>query len=161
MFRTPIFLANIMLLAANLPATAAETDIQPLPALDCNAIAAAVGKSIRIPLTTRVGPALSYPTGLHGNACIISGNTSGLTIEFEQAQDKIAAALTGWKHLDEFDADAPFSTAKGFMKGPQRVFYTLSTDPPRGTCRDNKPIADCRIPHRRWTWKIVAAAFLQ
>jgi hypothetical protein len=91
----------------------------------------------------------------------MSGKTSGLTTQFEDAQDKIAAALAGWQHLAEFDADGPFSTVKGFMKGPQRVFYTLSTDPPRGTCRDNKPIGDCQIPHRRWTWKLAAAAFLQ
>ncbi len=161
MLRTSILLASVLLLALNLPAIAAETSIRPLPDVDCKAIADAIGQSIRFPLTTKVGAAPSYPAGLHGSACIISGKATGLTIEFERAQDKIAAALAGWKHLDEFDADAPFSTVKGFMKGPQRFFYTLSTDPPRGTCRENKPIADCRIPHRRWTWKMMAAAFVQ
>ena len=123
--------------------------------------AKAVGRATGIVLMTKVGPAPSYPEGVHGSACLISGKASGLTIEFEHAQDRIAAALPGWQHLEQFDADGPYSTVKGFAKGQQRVFYTLSTDPPPATCRDNKPISACKVPHRRWTWTLTAAAFVQ
>ncbi len=161
MIRTSILAANIVWLMASVPASAADTNIQPLPTPDCRAIADAVGKSIGIPLTIAVGPAPSYPAGLHGRACVMSGKATGLTVPFEPAQDKIAAALAGWQHLGEIDADGPVSTEKEFMKGPQRVIYSLSIDPPRGTCRDNRPIGDCKVPLRRWTWKLVAHAFLQ
>ncbi len=161
MFKILIILANIALLNMDLSAFAAETSVQPLAVQDCDALANSIGKAVDIVLTTKVGPPPSYPEGFHGGACLISGKATGLATEFEGAQDKIAAALTGWQHLEQFDADGPYSTTKGFAKGPQRVFYSLSTDPPRGTCRDNRPIGDCKVPHRRWTWNFTAAAFVQ
>jgi hypothetical protein len=160
-FKPLIVSASMLLLNAHLPAVAAETSAQPLSVQDCEAVAKAVGKATGIVLMTKVGPAPSYPEGVHGSACLISGKASGLTVEFEHEQDRIAAALPGWQHLEQFDADGPYSTLKGFAKGRERVFYTLSTDPPPATCRDNMPISACKVPHRRWTWTLTAAAFVQ
>lgn len=159
MFRLSIVSVCIVLLKTMVPALAAETRVQPLALQDCKAVADAVGGAIGMTLMTKIGPAPSYPDGLRGNACLISGKATGLTLEFERAQEKIAAALAGWQHLEQFDADGPYSTVKGFAKGQQRVFYSLSTDPPAGTCRSNKPISDCKVPRGRWTWQLTTAAF--
>ncbi len=159
MFKRLFSLIALLSVIAISPAFAAQSRIEPLPQQDCDAAARAIGKAIGIPLTVKIG-APAHPEGLHGNACLLSGEAKGLTIPFETAQDKIAAALAGWKHLTERDADGPFSTFKGFAKNAQQIFYSLSVDPPRGTCED-KPIGDCKVPPRRWTWSFTAAAFVQ
>jgi hypothetical protein len=169
MFRTMIILAGMTSLGAALPAIlpgaappamAAETNIIPLPPSDCGAVSAAVSRAINIPLKTRVATP-SFPDGLHGDACLLSGQASGLTILFDRAQDKIAAALTDWRHLEALDADGPGSTNKAFARGPQRFVYDLSMDPPPGTCSGNKPITACKVPLRRWVWSFKAVGFVE
>jgi hypothetical protein len=159
MLKTPIIAAGLFWMICG--PVAAETAIQPLPGADCSALAAALGKALGFSLATREGPAPSYPDGLRGKACLIVGKATGLTLDFDRAQDKIAAQLAAWQHRVDLDADGPFSTSKGFANGAQRLVYHLSTEPPRGTCRENRPIADCKVPHRRWSWDFSAAAFTQ
>jgi hypothetical protein len=160
MLKAIIVLAGMTLLGVTLPAMAAETSIVPLPPSDCDAVAAAITKALNIPLKTKVGTP-SFPDGLRGNACLLSGQASGLTIRFDRAQDKIAAALTEWRHLEALDADGPGSTNKTFAQGQRRLVYDLSMDPPPGTCSENKPIAACKVPFRRWIWSFKAAGFVE
>ncbi len=54
----------------------------------------------------------------------------------------------------------PASTITGFTKGSQRLVYALETEPPRGTCQD-VPLADCKVPHQRWSWRLKVVAFTQ
>lgn len=159
MFKRVMFPAGLLSLVAAFPAVAAQSNIKPMAQQDCDATAKAISQAIGIPLKVKIGTP-TLPEGLHGNACLLSGEAKGLTLGFEAAQDKIAAVLEGWQHLTDQDADGPFSTFKGFAKNSQRIFYSLSEEPPRGTC-ENKPIGDCKVPPRRWTWSFTAAAFQQ
>jgi hypothetical protein len=134
--------------------------VTPLAAVDCDFIAKSLGNAIGIRLAAGVGPP-TFPNSIQGTACIISGEATGLTIEFLNAQRKLDAALPGWQHINEFDADGPYGTTKGFMKGSQRIVYNLEIDPPAGACRTNVPISNCKVPQRRWTWKVDAVGFVQ
>jgi hypothetical protein len=119
----------------------------------------ALGNALGIRLATNVGPP-TFLNGIQGSACIISGQATGLTIEFLNAQKRLDAALPGWRHVNEFDADGPYSTVQGFAKGSQRLVYSLESDPPAGSCTD-VPIFKCKVPQRQWTWKVEAAGFIQ
>ncbi len=148
------------LLAASLPpALAADRKIAPLPAEACRALAQSIGKAIGISLSTRQGKP-AFPAGVQGDACLISGKATGLTVDFIPAQDRIDGSLAGWTRVIDYDADGPYSTMKGFTKGGQTLVYSLETEPPAGTCQDIV-IGDCKVPRRQWSWKLEVVGFLQ
>ncbi len=135
-----------------------DRKIRPLPADQCRALAETLGKAIAIPLAVGTGrPA--FPTGVGGDACLISGKATGLTVEFSAAQDRIDRSIAGWTRVIDYDADGPYSTVKGFTRGPATLLYNLETDPPAGTC-DNIVIADCKVPRRQWHWTLEVVGFV-
>jgi hypothetical protein len=153
-------IASLLLLSATMPTFAVESRVAPLATEDCDSIAKTLGNAIGIQLTTSVGTP-TILNSIHGSACIISGQATGLTVDFLNAQNKLDAALPGWRHVNEFDADGPYSTVKGFTKGSQSVVYSLAIDPPEGSCPTNLPISKCKVPQKRWTWKVDAVGFIQ
>jgi hypothetical protein len=140
-------------------ALSAEQNITPLAATDCRAIAKTIVQTVGIALAVRQG-APDFPNGLRGNACLMSGHATGLKVEFDAMRKKLNAALVGWTPVSDYDADGPASTITGFAKASQRIVYALETVPPRGTCQ-NVPLADCKVPHQRWTWSLKVVAFSQ
>lgn len=141
------------------PAVASDRKIRPLPPEACKAVGDTIGKAAGIPLAARVGKS-ELVQGVAGDACLLSGKATGLTIGFAEAENKIDHSLAGWKHVPDHDADGPFGTVKGFTKGTQTVVYNLETEPPAGTC-DNIVIADCKVPRRLWRWTLEVVAFVQ
>ena len=149
----------VVLLLASSPALAADRKIKPLPADQCRALGELVGKAIAMPLSARTGrPA--FPSGVSGDACLLSGKATGLAIGFNAAQDRLDRSIAEWTRVPDYDADGPYSTVKGFAKGQAMLLYQLETDPPAGTC-DNIVIADCRVPRAQWHWALEVVAFLQ
>ncbi len=140
-------------------AIAAEQSVTPLTASDCQALAQTIGQVVGIALTTKVG-APEFPSGLRGNACVMSGHATGLKAEFDDVRRKLNASLFGWTPVSDYDADGPASTITGFAKASQRVVYWLETEPPRGTC-ENAPLAACKVPHQRWNWSLKVVGFSQ
>jgi len=148
------------LLAASLsPVLAADRKIAPLPAETCRALAQSLAKAVGIPLSMKQGKP-TFPTGVQGDACLLSGKATGLTLDFIPAQDRIDGSLTGWTRVIDYDADGPYSTMKGFTKGRQTLVYDLETEPPAGTCQDIV-IGDCKVPRRQWSWRLEVVGFLQ
>lgn len=140
-------------------ALSAEQSITPLAATDCRAIAKTISQSVGIALTVREG-APDFPSGLRGNACLMSGRATGLKAEFDDVRKKLNAALTGWTRVSDYDADGPASTITGFAKASQRIVYALETVPPRGTCQ-NVLLAGCKVPRQRWNWTLKVVGFSQ
>jgi hypothetical protein len=140
-------------------ATAAEQGITPLAANDCQTLAQTIGQAVGIALTAKVG-APEFPSGLRGNACVMSGHVTGLKAEFDDVRKKLNASLSGWTPVSDYDADGPASTMTGFAKASQRVVYRLETEPPRGTC-ENVPLAACKVPHQQWNWNLKLVGFSQ
>lgn len=139
---------------------ATAQDLAPLDPSECDALARTASQAVGIALKTTVG----RPSQINarGTACLMSGNATGLTLDFENMRRKVEASLAraGWTAVADFDADGPDSTQKGFTKASQRVVYALSTEPPQGTC-ESVPLVDCKIPRRRWTWSLTLSAFVQ
>jgi hypothetical protein len=71
-------------------AIAAEQSVTPLTASDCQALAQTIGQVVGIALTTKVG-APEFPSGLRGNACVMSGHATGLKAEFDDVRRKLIA----------------------------------------------------------------------
>jgi hypothetical protein len=140
-------------------ALSAEQSIMPLAATDCRAMAKKISQAVGIALTVREG-ALDFPSGLRGNACLMSGRATGLKVEFDAVRKKLNAALAGWTPVSDYDADGPASTITGFAKASQRIVYALETEPPRGTCQ-NVPLAACKVPRQRWNWSLKVVGFSQ
>jgi hypothetical protein len=140
-------------------AIAAEQSVTPLAASDCQALAGTISQAVGIALTTKVG-APEFPSGLRGNACVMSGRATGLKAEFDDVRKKLNASLSGWTPVSDYDADGPASTITGFAKASQRVVYSLEAEPPRGTC-ENVPLAACKVPHQRWNWSLNVVGFSQ
>ncbi len=152
-----VWILAVIVLTA--PAAAGDRKIKPLPLEECRSIGDMIGKAAGIPLSARIGkPGLV--SGVTGDACLLSGRATGLTIGFAAAEDKVDRSLAGWKHIPDYDADGPFGTVKGFTKGARTVVYSLETDPPAGSC-DNIVIADCKVPRRQWSWTLEVVAFVQ
>jgi len=149
----------VALMVASCPALAADRKIRPLPADQCRALAETLGRAAAIPLSARVGrPA--FPTGVSGDACLLSGKATGLAIGFVAAQDRLDRSLAEWKRVPDYDADGPYGTLKGFTKGEATLLYQLETDPPAGTC-DNIVIADCKVPRVQWHWTLEVVGVVQ
>jgi hypothetical protein len=129
-------------------AIAAEQNITPLAASDCQTVAKTISQAVGIALTTKVG-APEFPSGLRGNACLMSGHATDLQAEFDDVRRKLNASLGGWTPVCDYDADGPASTITGFAKASQRIVYALQTEPPRGSCQ-NVPLAACKVPRKRW-----------
>jgi hypothetical protein len=140
-------------------ALSGDQSITPMAASDCRAIANTLSQAVAIPLTTKEGKP-DFPSGLRGNACLMSGRAIGLQVEFDAVRKKLNAALAGWTPVPDYDADGPASTITGFGKASQRIVYALETVPPRGTCQ-NVPLADCKVPRQRWTWTLKVVGFSQ
>ena len=140
-------------------ALSGDQSITPMAASDCRAIAKTISQAVAIPLTTKEGKP-DFPSGLRGNACLMSGRAIGLQVEFDAVRKKLNAALAGWTPVPDYDADGPASTITGFGKASQRIVYALETVPPRGTCQ-NVPLADCKVPRQRWTWTLKVVGFSQ
>jgi hypothetical protein len=140
-------------------ALSTEQSITPLAATDCRAIAKTISQAVGIPLTTKEGKP-EFPSGLRGNACLMSGHATGLKAEFDTVRKKLNAALKGWTPVTDYDADGPDSTVTGFAKASQRVVYLLESEPPRGTC-ENVPLVACKVPHQRWNWSLKVVGFSQ
>jgi hypothetical protein len=140
-------------------AIAAEQSITPLATTDCQALAGTISQAVGIALTTKVG-APEFPSGLRGNACLMSGHATGLKAEFDEVRTKLSASLSGWTQVSDYDADGPASTITAFAKASQRVVYSLETKPPSGTC-ENVPLATCKVPHQRWNWSLKVVGFSQ
>ncbi len=144
---------------ASCPALAADRKIRPLPADQCRALADTLGKAAAIPLSARIGKP-AFPTGVSGDACLLSGKATGLAIGFMAAQDRLDRSIAGWRRVPDYDADGPYGTVKGFTRGEATLLYQLETDPPAGTCEDIV-IADCEVPRARWHWALEVVGFLQ
>lgn len=149
----------VALVLALCPALAADRNIKPVPPSQCRALAETLGKVAGIPLSAATGrPA--FPNGVKGDACLLSGKAIGLAIEFDAMQDKLGRSLAAWTWVQDYDADGPYSTQKGFTKGETTLLYHLETDSPPGTC-DNIVIADCKVPRAQWHWALEVVAFVQ
>jgi hypothetical protein len=131
----PTALFCLITIAACVQAAAAGSNVTPLAPRKCGALATSIGKAIGIDMMTSVG-APTFPSGIHGSACLMKGRAIGLTLKFEAAAEKIETMLPGWTHLLEFDADGPYSTIKGFKRGSNVMVYSIETNPPRGTCKN-------------------------
>jgi hypothetical protein len=153
-------IVSLALLLMAAPA-AAETAIQPLPPEACQTLAGALSKATGIKLDVAEGDAPDYPEGLRGKACRMAGKATGLTLRFDQAQDKITAALGDWTHDFQHDADGPASTVKLYARGSERLVYALETEPPKGACKDDRPIGDCKAPRKTWLWDFSVSAYRQ
>lgn len=150
---------GLALVLASSLALAADRRIEPLPADRCRALGEQLGKAIGFPLSARTGrPA--FPSGVTGNACLLSGKATGLPIGFDAAQDRLDRSVAEWTRVPDYNADGPFSTVKGFAKAEAKLLYRLETDPPAGTC-DNVVIADCRVPRAKWRWVLEVVAFIE
>jgi hypothetical protein len=152
-------LSIVLVLSVVSGSALAETAIAPLPLSECQAVAATLTKTTGIKLNVAEGDVPEYLEGLRGKACRMVGKATGLSLDFEKVQGSIHAALTGWTYDSQKDADAPYSVIRTLDKGNQRLVYALATDPPKGTCTDNRPIVDCKVPHKRWNWDFSISAF--
>src|ERR1700761_7845028 len=127
-------------------ALSTEQSITPLAATDCRAIANTISQAVGIPLTTKEGKP-EFPSGLRGNACLMSGHATGLKAEFDDVRKKLNASLSGWTPVSDYDADGPASTITGFAKkhrSASSIRSRLSLHAERArTCR--LPRAKCRI----------------
>jgi hypothetical protein len=85
-------------------ALSGDQSITPMAASDCRAIAKTISQAVAIPLTTKEGKP-DFPSGLRGNACLMSGRATGLQVEFDAVRKKLNAALAGWTPVPDYDAD--------------------------------------------------------
>lgn len=150
-----------LMLGVSAASASAETAIQPLAMDECKAIAGTLTKVTGIKLDVTEGEVPEYLDGLRGKACRMVGKATGLTLDFDKVQGRIHAALTGWRYDSMKDADAPYSAVRTLEKGNQRLVYALETEPPKGTCTDDRPIVDCKVPRKRWNWTFSISAYGQ
>jgi hypothetical protein len=149
----------VALVLALCPALAADRTIKPAPPGQCRALAETLGKVAGIPLSVATGKP-TFPNDVKGEACLLSGKAIGLAIGFDAMQDKLDRSLAGWTRVQDYDADGPYSTHKGFTRGETTLVYHLETDSPPGTC-ENVVIADCKVPRAQWHWTLEVVAFVQ
>jgi hypothetical protein len=99
----PIMLRGVVALSIA-TALSGDQSITPLAPSDCRAIAKTISQAVGIPLTTKEGKP-DFPNGLRGTACLMSGRATGLKVEFDDVRKKLNAALAGWTHVSDYDAD--------------------------------------------------------
>lgn len=120
-------------------ARAAQQNITPMAASDCQAIAKMITRATGIPLKIKVG-VRDFPDDLRGTACLMSGRETGLTVKFDDMENKVNAVFSGWTTLPDISFGGPAMTGAGFAKGAQRVIYFLEDGlPPE--CRGIVPAA--------------------
>jgi hypothetical protein len=150
-------IATLFVLGVNMPAFA-ETAIQPLPKEECQAIAVTLTKVTGIKLNVTEGTPPIMLEGLSGKACLMNGQATGVKRDFNTIQFKVAEAFPGWTTA-EYDADGAAALVRSLKLGNKRLAYRLEMEPPKGTCTENVPIVDCKVPMKRWVWTIEAAGY--
>jgi hypothetical protein len=123
----PMFVNNTLVVAA-------DRDIAPMTAAECEGRARTISRPVSIPLRTSVGhPDLP---DVCGKACLMSGSATGLKATFAEAQKRLEAVFSDWTPEPDFDTGGADSAQEGFSKGAKRLVYELTNDPPHGTCGD-------------------------
>jgi hypothetical protein len=118
----------VALVLALCPALAADRTIKPAPPGQCRALAETLGKVAGIPLSVATGKP-TFPNDVKGEACLLSGKAIGLAIGFDAMQDKLDRSLAGWTRVQDYDADGPYSTHKGFTRVRPR--WSITSRPTR------------------------------
>ncbi|CAN5808804.1 hypothetical protein BH11PSE3_BH11PSE3_13490 [soil metagenome] len=85
---------EIALALASQTVLADDRKIRPLPGDQCHALADTLGKAMAIPPTIKTGTP-AFPTGVNGDACLLSGTTTGLVVDFSAAQHRLDRAIAG------------------------------------------------------------------
>ena len=152
-----VALAGAIMAAA--PAAAADMiPVTPVSVEECADLAKAVGRVVDVQLASEIGSAEGHAfSNISGTACILSGQTAGLSQSFE-ALAKIGDHIDSWTRDPSYDADAPGSTSATFRRGRGWLNLTVEVAPPPGTC-DSVMISDCDVPAEQWTWTVDGMAF--
>jgi hypothetical protein len=139
---------------------AAAQTLRPIPAAECQQLAAKAQAAIGIPMRAGEDDFSDVVSRAEGRACHIAGSASNLNVA--SAADlmiKLAGVFSDWRE-DPARAEGNADGAeKGFTRGSSIATVEVSWEPgPGASCSDKQPLSACQISPQQKLWNVVIDA---
>lgn len=120
---------------------------QPLDNKTCDRLRQEMAKILKVEVTSTTAPFEDTVSQEKGNACQLTAKGTGQN--FKNIAD-IASSLNGmlakdgWAATNQYGADAPESSVRGFRKNQELAILTVESELEKTVkCPDNVPISTC------------------
>jgi hypothetical protein len=148
--------AAVLLSAASAHAQVGMT-LKPIPAAECQKLAAQAQEATGIKATAAEDDFTDLTSGVDGRSCHISGSASDLAIAAPaELMEKAAKPFAGWKSEATRSADGPNGGEKGYVMGNRIATIQVNWEPGPGVvCSDKLPLSSCTITPQQKLWNVV------
>ncbi len=131
--------------------------LRPIPAAECQQLAAQVSQATGIRATASEDDFTDLADGADGRSCHISGSASGLGIASPaELMAKAASPFATYRDEPSRAADGPNGSEKGYVSGSRVATIEAHWEPGPGTnCSEKEPLSSCNISPQQKTWNVV------
>jgi len=149
-------LGGALLAAASAQAQQGAT-LRPIPAAECQQLAAQTQQATGIRTTASEDDFTDLADGADGRSCHISGSATDQAIATPgELIAKVGTIFAGWRNDLSRDADGPNGGEKGYVNGSRIATVEANWEPGPGvTCSDKEPLSSCKIAPQQKQWNIV------
>jgi hypothetical protein len=134
--------------------------LHPIPATECQQLAAKAQAAIGIPMRAGEDDFSDVVGHAEGRACHITGSASNLSVAgAADLMTKLAGAFADWREDPARAESGADSAEKGFTRGASIATVEVSWEPGPGvTCSDKQPLSACQISPQQKLWNVVIDA---
>ena len=131
--------------------------LRPIPAAECQQLAAQTQQATGIRTTASEDDFADLTDGADGRSCHIAGSATGQAIVTPgELIAKVGTIFAGWRNDPSRDADGPNGGEKGYVNGSRIATVEANWEPGPGvTCSDKEPLSSCKITPQQKQWNVV------
>jgi hypothetical protein len=154
--RIPICVALVL---AGGSGAAAQT-LHPIPAAECQQLAAKAQAAIGIAMRAGEDDFSDVVSRAEGRACHITGSASNLNVaSAADLMARLAGVFADWREDPARAEGGADGVEKGYTRGASIATVEVSWEPGPGvTCSDKQPLSACQISPQQKLWNVVIDA---
>lgn len=135
----------------------AGMSLRPIPAAECQALAAQTQQAAGIRTTASEDDFTDLTSNTDGRSCHIAGSASNLGVANPaELIGQLAKIFPGWTSEAARDAEGPSGGEKGYVNGNRIATIEVSWEPgPGASCSDKESLSACNISPQQKLWNVV------
>lgn len=144
-------------LAGAAPAAAQEDALKPIPAAECQQVAARIQAASGLATSVSEDDFIDFFGRAEGRSCHIMATATGLAVTDANALlAQIAKVFDGWRDEPDRADEGADAAEKGFVQGARLATVEVSWEPGKGvTCSEKLPLSACQVTPQQRLWTAI------
>jgi len=150
-------LAAALGIGAALPAAAQQDALRPIPAAECQALAAKIQSAAGLATSVSEDDFTDLVTKAEGRSCHIMATATGLAAaDANDMMAQIGKAFPGWRDDPDRADEGRDAAEKGYVDGARIAMVEVSWEPGPGTnCSQQLPLSACKATPQQRLWTAI------